>query len=500
MNRLIFLVSMVAMGAAPAREEVSKEFSKKVTLAPGQRVSIDSKNGDTVIRGGAGNEASIRAFIRVSAAERNVAEQFANGIVIEVLQGATDLRVQVRYPERSHSTGGFLERIFGGPNLGYSVRLELSLPEASPLQVRHAFGRVEVDDMKAGANVVNSNGDVIVRRGRGTHRVETQFGRMQVDRIAGDVSLTNNNGDVNASEITGNVMARGKFGAMELTRISGTVDVQNDNESVTASDIGGRTVIGSSFGAISLVRVKSDIVVRNDNGAIDVSDITGSADITTKFGKIHVANIARSLLARNNNGDVHGYKVGGGATVTSSFGSINISDVGGDAVLQNDNGAVVLKGANGGAQLRSKFGNIEASGVRKAVAAMNDNGAISITDAQAGVNASTKFANIKLERIIGPIDATNDNGGITVTGRKKSAACEPVRLSSKFGNIKVAVPEGADYDLSARTKFGKIHTDVTITLQGQISTENMVGKIGRGGCELRLINDNGGIDISASQN
>jgi len=28
----------------------------------------------------------------------------------------------------------------------------------------------------------------------------------------------------------------------------------------------------------------------------------------------------------------------------------------------------------------------------------------------------------------------------------------------------------------------------------------MTGKIGRGGCELRLINDNGGIDISAAQN
>jgi hypothetical protein len=203
---------------------------------------------------------------------------------------------------------------------------------------------------------------------------------------------------------------------------------------------------------------------------------------------------------RNNNGDVNGYKVGGGATVTSSFGSISISDIEGDAVLQNDNGGVVLKGANGSAQLRSKFGNIEASGVRKAVTATNDNGAISITGAQAGVTASTKFANIRLDRVAGPIDATNDNGGITVTGSKKNAACEPIRLTSKFGNIKVAVPEGGDYDLSARTKHGKIHTSLTITMQGQLSTENMNGKIGRGGCELRLINDNGGIDISVAQN
>jgi len=500
MNKLLLLLTAAGLAAAPAREEVSKEFAKRFTLNGGQRVSVENKNGDTVVRGSTGNEASVRAFIRVSANDRSVAEQFANAIVIDVTNGAAELRVQVRYPERTNSARGFLERIFGGQDMGYSVRLEVSLPEASPLNVRSAFGGVEVDDMKAGATVVNSNGHVVIRRARGAHRVETQFGRMQLDRVAGDVTLTNNNGDIQISEITGNVVSRGKFGTMEISRVSGTVEAQNDNQNVTASDIGGRTVIGSTFGAISVVRVKSDVVLRNDNGNIDVSEIAGSADISTKFGKVKFFNIGRSLLVRNNNGDVNGYKTGGGATVTSSYGHINISDIAGDAVLQNDNGTVVLKGATGTAQLKSKFGNIEASGVQRAVTAFNENGAITITDAQAGVTASTKFANIKLDRVAGPIDATNDNGAITVSGRKRSTVCEPIRLLSKFGNIKVELPESSDYDLNARTRFGKIHTSVSVAMQGQINTENMSGKIGRGGCELRIFNDNGGIDITSVRN
>jgi hypothetical protein len=501
MNRFIPLLVAATVAAAPAREEVSKEFSRNLTLRPGQRVSVENKNGDIAIRGVAGNEASIRAFIRVSAADRTVAEQFANGIAVDVTTGAAELRVHVRYPERSQS-GGLFEWIFGGPNLGYSVRLELLLPEASPLQVRNAFGRIEVDEMKGGSAIVNSNGDAIVRKGRGTHRVETQFGRVQIARVAGDVTVGNNNGDVAVSDVTGNVTARSKFGAMEIERVSGTVDAQNGNQSVTAVDIGGRTMIATSFGAVSVMRVKADLEVRNDNGAVEVSGIAGSADITTKFGNVRFSNIGRSLLVRNSNGAVEGYKVGGGATVTSSFGGIQVAEVEGDVVMQNDNGAISLKAVTGAAQLRTKFGQIEVSGIRKAVIAMNDNGGIHITDAEADVTASTKFSPVKLERVSGAVTVTNDNGSISAMGLKRSGnkPCDPIRLSTKFGPIKVAVPEGGDYDLIASTKFGKIHSSVTIAMQGQMSLENMSGKIGRGGCELRLTNDNGGIDISASRN
>ena len=106
-----------------------------------------------------------------------------------------------------------------------------------------------------------------------------------------------------------------------------------------------------------------------------------------------------------------------------------------------------------------------------------------------------------MERVSGPVQVTNENGGISTMGLKPASngACQPVRLSTKFGEIKLALPADADYDLTARTKFGKIHSAVTIAMQGQISTENMSGRIGRGGCELSLINDNGGIGISAEQ-
>jgi len=119
---MIFLLSVVAIAAVPAREEVSKDFSKKFSLAVGQKVSVENKNGDIAVHGVTGSEASIRAFIRVSANDRSLAEQFANAIVVDVTNGATELRIHVKYPERSGSSG-FWERIFGGPNLGYSVRL-----------------------------------------------------------------------------------------------------------------------------------------------------------------------------------------------------------------------------------------------------------------------------------------------------------------------------------------------------------------------------------------
>ncbi len=501
MIRLIYFAAVVALVGAPAREEVSREFSRKVTLPAGARVSITSKNGDVVVRGAAGNEASVRAFLRVSAAERADAEKFAGAVAFDVTTGAGELRLHVRYPDGEPSRG-FWDRIFGGRQLGYSVRLELQLPEGSPLEVRNGFGAVEVDEMKGGATIVNSNGPVVVRKGRGALRLETSFGRIHASRIAGDTVVANDNGDVTLSEITGNAWVRTRFGAVDVAHVSGSVEVQNDNQSVTVSDVGGRATLTTSFGGVTANRVRGDLMARNNNGSIDLTDITGGAEVTTSFGKVRFSNVGKWLSVKNDNGAVEGYKVNGNATVRTSFAAVQIAEVAGDAVVQNDNGGIALKDVTGGARLRTKFGTIDASRIGKVLTANNDNGSIHVFNAVGGSTVATKFGGIKLDGAGGPVEATNDNGEISVSTRRGPVkGCEPIRLATKFSPIRVTLPAGGgDYDLSASTHFGKIHANVTVAVQGEQSENKMAGRIGRGGCELRLTNDNGGIDINAAQN
>jgi hypothetical protein len=48
--------------------------------------------------------------------------------------------------------------------------------------------------------------------------------------------------------------------------------------------------------------------------------------------------------------------------------------------------------------------------------------------------------------------------------------------------------------VSARTSFGRIHTDFPITTTS-VSSESVTGTIGKGGCKLDLANANGSITI-----
>jgi hypothetical protein len=57
------------------------------------------------------------------------------------------------------------------------------------------------------------------------------------------------------------------------------------------------------------------------------------------------------------------------------------------------------------------------------------------------------------------------------------------------------VPRDAGYDVTARTSFGRIHSEPELVVSGALSADQIGGRIGSGGCELRLADQNGNIDI-----
>ena len=217
MNRFALFGFGLMCAAAPARDEVSREFSKTVPWRAGQSVTIAHKHGDVVVRGVTGSkEVSFRAFVRVSANTRAEAEQYSNGIQFDVTEG---ISFRTRYPEL-RSVTGFFDRLFKSQHLGYSVRLEVLAPEGAVLDVENAFGRVEVDSLRAGVTVRNDNGGIDVRKTAGLLRLTTKFSEARVSRNDGDVAVTNDNGAVSVADVKGSVTTRTRFGETEIERLT----------------------------------------------------------------------------------------------------------------------------------------------------------------------------------------------------------------------------------------------------------------------------------------
>jgi hypothetical protein len=108
---------------------------------------------------------------------------------------------------------------------------------------------------------------------------------------------------------------------------------------------------------------------------------------------------------------------------------------------------------------------------------------------------TTSFSGVTLESIGGKITVDNQNGAIFVTAARPSSGCRDISLKTSFSSIRVGIPDGVGYNLSAHTSFGRITSDVPVTASGSIGGDSLNGTIGAGGCRLQLTDSNGTIEI-----
>ena len=90
------------------------------------------------------------------------------------------------------------------------------------------------------------------------------------------------------------------------------------------------------------------------------------------------------------------------------------------------------------------------------------------------------------------LDLSSNNGSVTFSG---SLGAGPHMLESDFGNIKISLPAETALDVDLETDFGRITSDFSLTIQGEISDNHRVGTINGGGATLTVKTNNGNISL-----
>ncbi len=189
-------------------------------------------------------------------------------------------------------------------------------------------------------------------------------------------------------------------------------------------------------------------------------DARGSVTLKSSFGAIEASNIPRGIRAITGNGGISLTDIGGDTFAKASFGSVSTERINGNLTVENSNGSVTARNVKG----------------------------------DAGVN--TSFAGVMLESIAGRITVDNQNGAISVTAMRPASGCRDISLKTSFSSIRVRIPEGLGYNLTARTSFGRISSEMPVTSTGSIGGDSLNGTIGSGGCQLQLTDSNGSIEIA----
>jgi hypothetical protein len=524
------LAGMLLWAAAPmraaggAQDEVSRDFQKTLTLGAGQSVRVEHKFGGVKLHAEAGRDVKIFATIRAQASSHEEAQSFAEKIKIEVQQDSEGVRIKTIYPEQEN-------RWFrNSKHSSWSVNYDIGMPSDAPITVRDSFGSVEVYGIRGVADIENGYGSVTVRDA-GAGKWTNAFGSIDLSGVGGNAIISDNNGSVTVADVKGTLEIRNRFGSITAQNVQGTANITGGNGSVTVSDMGAANIT-TSFASVEARNIRGDLSVHDNNGNVEIATIAGGADITNSFGNVVFADIRSRVQCTTNNGRVNGRNIGGSITIRDSFGNIELENISGAVDAETSNGKVAVRDARGTTSLKSSFGAIEASNIPKGIRAITGNGAITLTEIggetyaktsfgsvtteringnltvensngsvtarsiKGDAEVKTSFAGVTLESVGGRINVDNQNGAISVTAVRPSNGCHDISLKTSFSSIRVRIAEGLGYNLTAKTSFGRITSELPVTSTGSIGGDSLNGTIGSGGCQLQLTNSNGGIEIA----
>ena len=524
---LLVVPASPARAATPGQEQVTRDFQKTLSLGPGHSFRIENKFGEIRIHGQSGRELKISATIRAQADSREQAQSFADKVQIDVQETSQGLEVRTNYPQDNHNW-------FGRKNASYSVDYDIAMPADAPLVVKNSFGNVNAAGVRSRSEFDNGHGSLNVRD-TGAARLSNSFGSIELSGAAGDVSVNDNNGSVQVSQVKGSLEVRNRFGSITVRDIQGTANITGGNGAVNLADAGSANIT-DSFGSVEARNIRGDLIVHDNNGNVDVSNVGGAADITDSFGNVTFSEVKGRVICTTSNGRISGSSLFGSAvTIRDSFGNLELSNIAGALNAETSNGKITLRSAHGTVELKSSFGAIEASDISKGIRAVTGNGSITLTDIggdtfaktsfgsvsadringnllventngsvtardiKGDASVTTSFAGVTLESVGGKITVNDQNGGISVAAARPASGCRDIALKTSFSSIRVRIPEGLGYNVTARTSFGRITTDLPISATGSFAPDSLHGTIGSGGCPLQLTNANGSIEITKAQ-
>jgi DUF4097 and DUF4098 domain-containing protein YvlB len=518
------LAVVPVVAAIPGQQQVTRDFQKTLTLGPGQSFRIENKFGEVRVHGESGRDVKISATIRVQAASHEEAESYSQKIQIEVEPAGDGLRVRTIYPNDDNKWFHL------GKNASYSVNYDIALPSDAPLFVKNSFGSVITTGVHGRIDIDNSHGSLTVHDA-GAARLNNSFGSIELTGAGGDAFINDNNGSVQASDVKGALDLRNRFGSITVRDVQGAASITGGNGTVTLSGASSATIT-TSFGSADVRSIRGDLRLQDNNGNVEIASIDGSANLSNSFGNVTFSDVKGRVDCTTNNGRVKGTSTGGSAvTIRDSFGDIELDNVAGALDAETSNGKIMVRDARGSVTLKTSFGAIEASNIPKGVRAITGNGGIVLTDIGADAYAKTSFGSILAERINGNLTAEDSNGSVTarnvngdasvttsfsgvtlesvggrvtvnnqngaifVAATRPARGCRDISLKTSFSSIRVRVPDGVGYNVSAHTSFGRISSELPVTATGSMGGDSLNGTIGSGGCQLQLSDSNGNIEI-----
>lgn len=284
------------------------------------------------------------------------------------------------------------------------------------------------------------------------------------------VDLSSSNGGLTLSGTQGDAVLSTGFGEVDVSNLTGALSVSTSNGQITVQNIqadASPIFLKTISGDIEANTLSAgDVILESSNGNLMLEKVEakGALKMRSQFGRLEFRLLSGlSLEAETANGKITGRdgQFSGAVNLSSSFGDLALEDVqASEITLKTQNGQIQARGAQGKITARSEYGDVDVA-AEKAILTLASN-----------------------------------NGKITFTG---SLAKGDHTLKSNFGDIRLTLPSDSTLTFDLKTDLGKIRSDFSVTISGELDEKRWKGDINGGGARLTVSTQNGNITLETSK-
>jgi DUF4097 and DUF4098 domain-containing protein YvlB len=124
------------------------------------------------------------------------------------------------------------------------------------------------------------------------------------------------------------------------------------------------------------------------------------------------------------------------------------------------------------------------------------NGRVTVNGARGRIKAQSDFGDVDVSAEDAVVTLISNNGKVSFNGTLIDGEHT---FQSDFGDITLTLPADLALNFDLKTDFGKIKSDLPVTISGEIDEKHWIGTINGGGAKLTASTQNGNITIQTSK-
>jgi hypothetical protein len=156
--------------------------------------------------------------------------------------------------------------------------------------------------------------------------------------------------------------------------------------------------------------------------------------------------------------------VKGNAIILSSYKDILVERVDGELEIRTHSGSVTVDGVEKDATIRSSYRPIQVKHIGGSLKVDGSSCSVTADDVTGDVDITNSYKYVILKRTSGSIIVQGSSSPIEVSQIKNLPTNGQVELITTYKPILLYIPKNAHVNISANTRYGKIHSDFPVYL------------------------------------